>query len=248
MIKIFKNIRKTLVNEGKTTSYLKYAIGEILLVVIGILIALQVNNWNEDRKESLQENQIIDNLRIEFEKISDSLKLDIENLEKSQNARLRILKLMNKTSQDLSLEQSWDSLLSRSISIPSIFPSSYILEELKNSGKIYRLKNNSVKTLLYKYDQQYSKILETITLSRSQYEYLLEYLKANAILRNIDATSPTYAGIGNSILKKNNLHLLEDLKFENAIDDVYALMYQRLLQYKRALIIINKIIETTNHT
>jgi len=50
MIKIFRNIRKSVVNEGRTTNYLKYAIGEIVLVVIGILIALQINNWNEQRK------------------------------------------------------------------------------------------------------------------------------------------------------------------------------------------------------
>ena len=50
MIKFFRNIRKTLMTEGKTSKYLKYAIGEIVLVVIGILIALQINNWNEYRK------------------------------------------------------------------------------------------------------------------------------------------------------------------------------------------------------
>ncbi len=47
MIKFFRNIRKTLLTEGKTSKYFKYAIGEIVLVVIGILIALQINNWNE---------------------------------------------------------------------------------------------------------------------------------------------------------------------------------------------------------
>jgi hypothetical protein len=49
MIKLFRNIRKNLLNEGKTTKYLKYAIGEIVLVVIGILIALSINNWNSNR-------------------------------------------------------------------------------------------------------------------------------------------------------------------------------------------------------
>ncbi|SDR75233.1 hypothetical protein SAMN05216503_0750 [Polaribacter sp. KT25b] len=50
MIKIFRNIRHNLLNEGKNVKYFKYAIGEIFLVVIGILIALQINNWNENRK------------------------------------------------------------------------------------------------------------------------------------------------------------------------------------------------------
>ncbi|WP_053971572.1 DUF6090 family protein [Mangrovimonas sp. ST2L15] len=52
MIKLFRNIRKTLLYQGRTGKYMKYAIGEIILVVIGILIALQVNNWNESRKNN----------------------------------------------------------------------------------------------------------------------------------------------------------------------------------------------------
>ena len=50
MIKFFRKIRQNLLSEGKTRKYLKYAIGEIILVVIGILIALSINNWNEERK------------------------------------------------------------------------------------------------------------------------------------------------------------------------------------------------------
>ena len=50
MIKFFRRIRQNLLMENKTGKYLKYAIGEIVLVVIGILIALSINNWNEDRK------------------------------------------------------------------------------------------------------------------------------------------------------------------------------------------------------
>mgnify|MGYP001131487683 CR=1 FL=1 len=49
MINFFRKVRKNLLNEGKTTRYFKYAIGEIVLVVIGILIALQVNNYNNQR-------------------------------------------------------------------------------------------------------------------------------------------------------------------------------------------------------
>ena len=88
MLRFFRNIRKKLVAEnlatgqaGKIGSYLRYAIGEILLVVIGILIAVQVNNLNEERKERIQEKLLIQSI------ISD-LKMDTLNI--SQN--LRILK------------------------------------------------------------------------------------------------------------------------------------------------------------
>jgi len=62
MIKFFRHIRQNLIMENKTSKYLKYAIGEIVLVVIGILIALQINNWNEERKERDQERKILNEL------------------------------------------------------------------------------------------------------------------------------------------------------------------------------------------
>lgn len=60
---IFKNIRRKLAAENKTMAYLRYAIGEILLVVIGILIALQVNNWKEDIQNHKLEKTTLENIR-----------------------------------------------------------------------------------------------------------------------------------------------------------------------------------------
>lgn len=70
MIKFFRHIRQNLLMEnlpagqaGKTTKYFKYAIGEIVLVVIGILIALSINNWNENRKLQQREVQILEEIK-----------------------------------------------------------------------------------------------------------------------------------------------------------------------------------------
>ncbi|GAA4280348.1 DUF6090 family protein [Gaetbulibacter aestuarii] len=63
MIKLFRNIRQKLLAENKTTSYLKYAIGEIILVVIGILIALQINNWNEKKQNESKINTILEDIQ-----------------------------------------------------------------------------------------------------------------------------------------------------------------------------------------
>jgi hypothetical protein len=73
MLKIFSRIRQKLLRENKIGSYLKYAIGEILLVVIGILIALQVNNWNEGRKTKIRERDVLS--RLQQEMVQDSLRL-----------------------------------------------------------------------------------------------------------------------------------------------------------------------------
>jgi hypothetical protein len=85
MIKFFRHIRKNLLMEHKTGQpalpagrYIKYAIGEIILVVIGILIALQINNWNEKRKESKQEVAILKSLKNDIQSDIKDLNFEIE--------------------------------------------------------------------------------------------------------------------------------------------------------------------------
>lgn len=96
MIKLFRRIRQQLLSEGKTSKYFKYAIGEIVLVVIGILIALQINNWNEKQKEKTLERKVLIELmkslqnnsyvmvqdsitRIEWNKSSDIIIFSLQN-------------------------------------------------------------------------------------------------------------------------------------------------------------------------
>jgi hypothetical protein len=74
MIKFFRKIRYDLMEKNKTGKYFKYAIGEIVLVVIGILIALSINNWNEERKNSLKED-------VYLEGIKDDLMADVNYIE-----------------------------------------------------------------------------------------------------------------------------------------------------------------------
>lgn len=67
MFKFFRKIRYQILDSNKTGRYFKYAFGEIILVVIGILIALQINNWNENRKTQTQELELLKSLKTEFE-------------------------------------------------------------------------------------------------------------------------------------------------------------------------------------
>lgn len=67
MIKFFRKIRQQMLDENKTSRYIKYALGEIILVVIGIVIALQLNTWNENRKAANEETKILMALQADFE-------------------------------------------------------------------------------------------------------------------------------------------------------------------------------------
>ncbi len=92
MLKFFRRIRQNMINENKTGKYIKYAIGEIILVVVGILIALQINNWNEERKDHILEKEYLTRLLedIKFDiswvnnYILDRYKRKVENLEKGK--------------------------------------------------------------------------------------------------------------------------------------------------------------------
>ena len=78
MIKFFRKIRQNLLTEGKTGKYFKYAIGEIILVVIGILIALQINNWNEKRKDLNKLTNILQNIAADMREDALTIKETVE--------------------------------------------------------------------------------------------------------------------------------------------------------------------------
>lgn len=84
MLKFFRNIRKKLAAENKFASYLRYAIGEIFLIVIGILIALQINIYNQERKDNREEIQLLNNY------IHD-LKTDVASIDKAIKGNYIIL-------------------------------------------------------------------------------------------------------------------------------------------------------------
>ena len=107
MIKFFRKIRQNLLFQGKTGKYFKYALGEIILVVIGILIALGINNWNESRKENLKEITNLKSLKSELEVSLEELKSDYNATKLFHNSTLKIQSWMrNKTifSDSMSLD------------------------------------------------------------------------------------------------------------------------------------------------
>ena len=141
MIKFFRKIRQNLLMENKTGKYFKYAIGEIILVVIGILIALQINNWNESRKEKKQELKQLKALKLEFEK--NSITFDSIMLHHTQNDQATI-KLMNAKNENYTLE-TLDSLYFKTIYNYNFDPSRGIYNSLINSGQIELISNELLK-------------------------------------------------------------------------------------------------------
>ncbi len=149
MIKFFRHIRKDLMEKNKTGKYFKYAIGEIVLVVIGILIALQINNWNETRKDQHELTNILQNIVTDMS--LDTLNLK-DNLEYAKEENKRIKTFLN--NKDYS-EFTRDSL-QKSLQVYSyhfIWRTSGF-DNLKNSGITeYGEYEKAVKRIKDYYDQ-----------------------------------------------------------------------------------------------
>lgn len=106
MIKFFRKIRQKLLSENRFSKYLIYALGEILLVVIGILIALSINNWNEDRKNNLREIRLVKN-------VVEDLRLDLAHFQQSLNElddQLEVVDRIIAKALDADYELNYDSI------------------------------------------------------------------------------------------------------------------------------------------
>lgn len=94
MSKVFRKIRQSLLMEGKTVKYIKYAVGEIVLVVIGILIALAINNYSEEKKERLKERAFLKEINLDFKSNKAQLDSIISFNKVSLHASNRLLKVI----------------------------------------------------------------------------------------------------------------------------------------------------------
>ena len=92
MFRIFRIIRKTLVEKNHVKKYTIYAIGEIFLVVLGILIALQINNWNENQKQRREEGIILSSLLDDLKIAADQSAEHISDEENAMNRLILALK------------------------------------------------------------------------------------------------------------------------------------------------------------
>ena len=128
--------------------YLKYAIGEIVLVMIGILLALQVNTWNENRKIDKQELQLLESLQKEFTFNNDEIDRSIKKAQIIQSRCETILKNTGNHDMKLSKNESDSLITSGLLNIITYDPSNGILSDIINSGKIQIIKNEKLKNYL----------------------------------------------------------------------------------------------------
>lgn len=147
MIKFFRKIRQRLVAENRFSKYLLYAIGEIILVVIGILIALQINNWNQQRTEDKKEIELLLDLKDEFK---NNLTAIEESIGINNKVTKSCIDLTNIIRSNLLVEKSntVDELLIAIGNFNSFDAKTGVSSEIVNSGKLSILKNEALRLQL----------------------------------------------------------------------------------------------------
>ena len=187
MIRFFRNIRQKLADENKVAKYLRYAIGEILLVVIGILIALQINNWNENRKEHLIEIKYLKNLKHDLQSDSTDL-VYYKNIRVGQANAARELIELAKT-KNVSDVFKLDSLYTTVALWWEFVPNNNTFEELRSSGNLKLLRNDSIKNLLLDLNKENEDLVSSRNHMRREYENYL-YDQKNSLVNFLDVNDP----------------------------------------------------------
>ncbi len=151
MLKFFRKIRHRLLSENQTGKYLKYAIGEIILVVIGILIALQINNWNERRKTNNKGKEYIQEIYKELKIEVSNIDLVLNSLSNQYNGVEHVLSFFESENKEIKdtvqfTESYWSTtrlfIVERDLNT---------FDKLKSSGQSIILKNESLTNMLDKF-------------------------------------------------------------------------------------------------
>lgn len=182
MIKFFRHIRKSLLEENKTVKYFKYAIGEIVLVVIGILIALTINNYSEKKKALIKEQAFLKEVNLDFK--SNKVQLDsiIEFNKVSFHASNRLLNIfkffdLKKPEKNKSNAHVADSIRVYNPLVwrnKSFNPKNGTVEALLNSSSFSLIQNDTLRRYLISWKDVLGDYLEeeklAVNFLKNEYE------------------------------------------------------------------------------
>lgn len=218
MIKFFRKIRHNMLAESKFSKYLVYAIGEIVLVVIGILIALAINNNNQNRILSKKEQIYLKGLKKEFQ--TSKLKLNelIDVNKRNYNGAKKIAEyISNKNEQPT--EAQFSVLLFNTFSFDvALNPNNSLLNEMISSGSLKDISNAKLRILLTNWLATIEDVSKQENELGVQREKVLNMFRSN---NNSIKTIFNLTGVSKDLGLKNygtnisNLSLLKSTEFEN---------------------------------
>jgi len=251
MIKFFRKIRLDLMEQNKTGRYLKYAIGEIVLVVIGILIALQINNWNENRKAEQKERSLFSNLSIDFESRLQELK---EMNTARQAGTMAILELNRSIAnrQNRPHDTILESTISKIMNGYKFNEEFKMLDVLFSTGLINDIQNEVLKRKLIEWPQQVEEMLEEQRMHNflmdTEFKPLLaKYVALRAIYEKFDFRKYNLPKGEPVTLIKDYDGLLSDPMFENFLAEEELLLRVNTIDTETLITSAEEIIALLNN-
>ena len=233
MIKFFRHIRKSLLMENKTSKYFKYAIGEIILVVIGILIALQINNWNEERKDRNREQAILKSLKIDFNTNIHNVNEASINFIEAYDASANLLEIIRDDDiiDGSEIEQLLDDIINKTKSLDIITGS---IDEMLNTGSINLIRDTNLKNKLSNWSYFQTDTEDDIEIYRDYlFDFFIPSLTNKALLRNMAVPDFFEEDLDFKKIAKSNFKLdynktIRTIEFENQV-------YNNALNYMYAI-------------
>jgi hypothetical protein len=219
MTPFFRKIRKTLADDNKPKKYLRYAIGEIVLVVIGILIAVQINNWNISRINSNKQTIVLDNIHKEFKQNKKQLDSVVKQHQLVHNNCAKIISLFPITSKpkqsvldSLSVQLFW------SYGGTTFNPSQTSINALSSTSSFDIIKNKILRDLLISWNDliidYQEEELDAREYMRTQYDpYMSKHFDWNFNFND----------------QRNDFEALQTLKFEYMVRNTHQLIDQILV-------------------
>ena len=185
MIKFLRKIRYNLMEQNKTGKYLKYALGEILLVMIGILLALQVNNWNNNKQETRELHNFLKNIRRNIQE-------DLVNIDEMKTRRISSIERSEKYTEFVHGEHDETTDYEEMVTISyqlfkdwTFKSNNSGFEALKNSGFLRKLSSTNLENIINRYYYVVEEILEQERSLNNTIENLQIYTYNDNILQQL---------------------------------------------------------------
>ena len=214
MINFLRRIRRNMMTEKKSDLYLVYAIGEVVLVVLGILIALQIDNWNENKQIRKTEQQYLLALKEEFSFNKGELESIMNRNKLNFDHALIILDNTGPANPEIT-DEEFGRLMRNSLSTETQFdPNQGVIDEIISSGKLGIFSSKELKFAL----SSWSGMLYRVRLQEQELlgmrSRTIELVRNNSNLRKGLGTALENFGIKQSKFKQGNLHLLQSVAYE----------------------------------
>ncbi len=191
MIKFFRRIRYDLMEKNKTGKYLKYAIGEILLVVIGILIALSINNWNENRKLKSKSLDYLQRLRIDLDNVLEDVNGSVTDTDQKYHQALLTLEALETKKLLPTQREDFENYLKRYFQFQITIQNTVAYNEMLSSGDLGLIKNDWLRTAFSNLSDSRDFITEVNQSNHSAYKNNMQLIEKHVRyhVQNIDTDS-----------------------------------------------------------